>query len=88
MTIEFTPINPDFDDLPLLSVKPAPMSDSDVEFHSDILYMRGLLDWLYEQADTLGRARDIPPPWSDQLQAAITELKTLGVRVREFNRER
>jgi hypothetical protein len=50
--------------------------------------MRGLLDWLYEQADTTGRAQDIPPPWSDQLQAAITELKTLTVRVREFNRER
>jgi hypothetical protein len=88
MTIEFTPINKSFDDLPLLSVKPAPMSDSDVDFHSDILYMRGLLDWLYEQADTTGRAQDIPPPWSDQLQAAITELKTLTVRVREFNRER
>lgn len=88
MTIDFTPINPSFDDLPLLSVKPSPMSDADVDFHSDILYMRAMLDWLYEQADTTGRAQDIPPPWSDQLQAAITELKTLSVRVREFNRER
>lgn len=88
MTIEFTPINPKFDDWPLLAVKPAPMSDDDVDFHSDILYMRGLLDWLWEQASITGRAQDVPPPWSDQLQAAINESKMIGLRVREFNRER
>lgn len=86
MSIDFTPINPAFDDLPFLWVKPSSMSDDDVEFHGDILYMRALLDSLREQAAIIGRAQDVPPPWSDQLQAAINEVKSL--RVREFSRER
>ena len=91
MSIDFTPINPKFDhwfNWPTIAVKPCPMTDDDVDFHGDILYMRGLLDALWEQANILGRAQDVPPPWSDQLQAAIDESKMIGVRVREFNRER
>lgn len=86
MTIDYTPINPVFDGLPRLVCPPCPMTDSDVEFHSDITYLRDLLIELREQADRIGRARDIPPPWSDQLQAATTELKVIKARIREFRR--
>ena len=86
MTIDYTPINPAFDALPRLVCPPCPMTDSDVEFHSDITYLRDLLIELREQADRIGRARDIPPPWSDQLQAATAELKVIKARIREFRR--
>ena len=86
MSIDYTPVNPAFDDLPRLVCPPCPMTDADVEFHSDMIYMRDLLVDLREQADRIGRARDIPPPWSDQLQAATAELKVIGKRLREFDR--
>lgn len=85
MTIDYTPINPRFDYLPTIALAPA-MSDADNEFHSDMIYLRDLLIELRHQADVLGRARDIPPPWSDQLQAATAELKVITTRLREFDR--
>lgn len=85
MTIDYTPINPRFDTLPVISFPPS-MSDADNEFHSDMIYLRDLLIELRHQADVLGRARDIPPPWSDQLQAATAELKLIKTRLREFHR--
>lgn len=85
MTI-YIRVNPEFDDLPLLQSAPAEMSDADVAFHSDLTYLRDLLTDLGDQAHQLGRARDIPPPWSDQLDAAIHEVKLLDKRIRECDR--
>lgn len=77
MTIDYVPLNPDFDDLPLLQTKPCWMSRDDIDFHSDILYLRALLDSLWDQAMKLGRAQDIPPPWSKQLDRLIAMTKEI-----------
>lgn len=46
-------VNPKFDDLPILQVKPA-MTDDAREFNSDIAYMRDLVKDIAEVLDVAG----------------------------------
>jgi len=58
-----TALNPKFNDLPILHVR-ASMTDDDVEFDSDMRYMRDLLNAIVIQASGGGHCG----PWPDDLR--------------------
>lgn len=60
-----------FRDLPVLHVKPSPMTDDDIDFHSDMMYFRDLLNQIILQA-SLGGHRS---PWPDDLSRHFAWLE-------------
>lgn len=66
-----TYLNPKFADLPWVKLRPAP-TDDDINFQSDIDYLRDLLR-------ELRALRPLPGFGSDQLEAALTEVRTMRV---------
>lgn len=62
--------NAKFKDLPTLQVLPV-MTDDDVEFHSDITYMRSLLDAIVQQAAHGGHCG----PWPGDLSKHFAWLE-------------
>ena len=68
-----------FDDLPVLRYNTAqPMDDDDVDFHSDILYFRGLREHIIERicCDNF-RPQPLPLLMSLDLDAALTCLRAI-----------
>ena len=61
-----TYLNDKFDDLPILQAKPV-MSDDDIEFASDMDYMKRLLTEIIEQAARGGRRSPFPEHLSYEL---------------------
>lgn len=63
MTVQW---NEKFNDLPLLTPKPAPMTDDDVQFHSDVQYLHLLLDDIWLNAYYSGqRIKKLDPVFID-----------------------
>jgi hypothetical protein len=54
-----------FEDFPLFTPKPAPMDDSDIEFHSDVQYLHLLLDDIWENAYYSGGTLKLDPVFID-----------------------
>lgn len=75
-----------YQDFPLLQVKPCPMDDSDVDFHSDLSYCRELMNEIHLQAISVKHANPFPIVLSDELDHALAELKLIKERIREFRR--
>jgi len=67
-----------FKDLPLITITRCPMTDDDNDFHSDIMYMKALLEDIHEAALTKRRkANPFPIGLADELSAASEQLKTI-----------
>jgi len=72
-----TYLNPKFNDLRVLQSRPGP-TDDDIEFANDMAYFRNLLQALVAQAALDGgRVSEFPIGMSDQLDAAISDLKSV-----------
>jgi hypothetical protein len=72
-----TYLDPKFNDLRVLQSRPGP-TDDDIEFANDMSYFRNLLQALVAQAAIYGgRVSEFPIGMSDQLDAAISELKSV-----------
>jgi hypothetical protein len=65
------------EDLPLLTRKPAPMDDSDVEFHGDVQYMRLLLDDIWQNAYYSGRKVTVPAVFFDYMATMSAAMNAL-----------
>jgi len=63
-------------ELPLIACKPS-MTDDDNHFHSDITYMRALLDDIAELVFEKRHANPFPISLSDELDAATQQLKAV-----------
>jgi hypothetical protein len=71
-----TYLDPKFNDLRVLQWRPGP-TDDDIEFANDMSYFRNLLQALVAQAANKGRVSEFPIGLSDQLDAAISDLKSV-----------
>lgn len=72
-----TYLDPKFNDLRVLQSRPGP-TDDDIEFANDMSYFRNLLQALVAQAALDGgRVSEFPIGMSDQLDAAISDLKSV-----------
>ena len=78
--------NDKFADLPLLQLKPCPMDDSDVAFHSDMSYCRELLLEIHLQAVDGGRVTPFPIVLSDELDHALVELAGIKDHIKAMAR--
>jgi hypothetical protein len=74
-----------FDDLPLLTRAPAPMTDSDVEFHSDLQYVRLLLDDVWESAYYSNRKVRLDPDLIDYMAAMSAAMKGINKAITASN---
>lgn len=66
----------EFDDLPIKQVRPT-MTDDDVDFHCDLIYMRALLNDVVELSHMVRHANPLPVNLSDQLAAAYVDCRAL-----------
>lgn len=71
-------------DLPLIRLH-IPWTDDDAEFHSDMLYFRGLLDELYEMCFFGAKAKPFPCYLSVKLANARDYAKATPVGVPDFD---
>ena len=70
--------NPAFNDLNTINVLRANMSDDDVAFWSDILYLRDLKCEVFAlAAERRAKPHDIPADWSMDLASARAQLKDM-----------
>jgi hypothetical protein len=74
-----------YDDLPLLTRAPAPMTDSDVEFHSDLQYMRLLLDDMWESAYYSGRKVRVDPAFIDYMATMAAAMNATNKAITAAN---
>lgn len=74
-----------YNDLPLLTRTPAPMTDSDVEFHSDLQYMRLLLDDVWESAYFSGGKVRLDPEFIDYMAAMSAAMKGINKAITASN---
>lgn len=65
-----TYLNPQFNDLPMLQII-TPVTDDDIDFHSDMHYMRDLLNAIIIQAANGGHCG----PWPGDLTTHFTWLE-------------
>jgi len=65
------------EDLPWLTPKPAPMDDSDVEFHSDIQYLHLLLDDIWENAYYSGVKVTVPAVFFDYMASMAAAMNAM-----------
>lgn len=61
-------------ELPIIQHAPV-MNDADVDFHSDILYFRGLLDSIAHSSDLETRLQLFDPAMSTKLDVALDLLR-------------
>lgn len=66
-----TYLNPKFNDLPIVQLRPVPMTDDDIEFESDMRYMRDLLNAIVIQAVGGGHCG----PWPGDLSTHFRWLE-------------
>lgn len=78
--------NDNYADLPLLQVKPSPMDDSDVDFHSDMSYCRELLLDIHLQAADGARVTPFPIVLSDELDHALIEMAGIKAHIKAMSR--
>lgn len=73
-----------FDDLPLVQLRPQEWTDDDNDFHSDILYFRGLMDSILEAVCFGHRPEPMPVELSIELDAAVTAAQAMPTGVPNF----
>jgi hypothetical protein len=74
-----------YDDLPLLTRAPAPMTDSDVEFHSDLQYVRLLLDDVWQSAYYSGRKVRVDPALIDYMATMAAAMNAINKAITAAN---
>jgi hypothetical protein len=65
-------------DLPWFRPKPAPMDDSDVDFHSDIQYLHLLLDDIWENAYYTGHKLIVPNVFFDYMATMAAAMNAMN----------
>lgn len=78
--------NDRYKDLPLLTRKPSPVNDDDIQFASDMAYFKDLLLEIQLQTLVIGQARPFPLVLSDELDHALAELAGIKYHIREMTR--
>ena len=74
-------LNRKFDDLPWFKPIPCPMSDSDIEFHSDMQYLRALRTEIVDGLISGGRTSLLPSDFDDNIAWACHQLQTVNTSV-------
>jgi hypothetical protein len=72
-------------ELPWLRPKPAPMDDSDVEFHSDVQYLHLLLDDIWENAYYSGGTAKLDPVFIDFMATMSAAMNAMNKAITVSN---